>query len=307
MKKPINSSGLLFVVAFFLSQSISGQDKLFFDQFMFHPQLINPAAIGQNGDFGAFAYGYNDLGKAIEPEFTYLLSAYTRSVENKIGFGINAKYDGFWMEDFLQVSTDFSYNWNFNSESSLNIGIRGGYFNYKNPLTEYEVFDEHDPLLANDLVKNYLKFGLGIHFSTNTFFAGISSPQTLTFDLTDNSEEADNYIYTPFPDRLYFMSGYKIKVVEKFDVQPIVLLSPILDGSDEPFFYHASINFHYDDKLWVGASYQYRKTFAVHARWKFKNGIGIGYSCVFRNIMESGNYKFPTEHGLSLSYELVKL
>jgi hypothetical protein len=156
------------------------------------------------------------------------------------------------------------------------------------------------------LVKNYLKFGIGIHFHTEKFFAGISSPQTFTFDLTDNSERTNNYIYTPFIDRMYFMSGYQFKIVEKIDMQPIILLSSVFDGSNEPYFYHFSLNFHYDDKLWVGASYQYRKTFAFHAQWKFKNGIGIGYSFMKKNKTDSDYSIFPNEHGFSLCYGFLK-
>jgi len=36
-----------------------------------------------------------------------------------IKLDLDAEYDGFWMEDFLQVSTDFSCSWNFSSMSTL--------------------------------------------------------------------------------------------------------------------------------------------------------------------------------------------
>lgn len=284
--------GLLFLLCGF---NTIAQDNFLIDQYIFNQQFFNPATIGQNSDFGIYLYGDKNFINSTDTPYKYFLSGYKSFKNNNLDIGLSFMQDKYFKEKATYLLGDIAYGFNFDSGKQLKIGIKSGWFNYTNPLTEYQLYPDgiYDYAFAKNINDNFLLVGLGIFFSSEKFKVGISSPQIVKSGIYNNNNESI------INNNLFIFSEYKFELNEK-----IVLLPNFLFNYKEtlPNSYLTSLTLEYNNKVSFGSSFNYRNSLILYSRWVFNNGIGIGYSYKF--LTNKIGDRFLNKHGVSLSYEL---
>lgn len=284
---------LLFILSGFNAFT---QDNFLINQYIFNQQIFNPATTGQNGDLGVFLYGDKNFSDLKGSPYTFGITGYKSIKRDTLNVGVNFKQNKHGKEKSTYFLGDFAYSFNFDSTKALSIGIKGGLLNYNNPLTEYELYPdgEYDYAFANDINDNYLLVGLGVYYSSKNFTAGIFSTNVSLIKLNDSDFEHKNN------PSLYIFGGYDFKVKRKMILQPHILL---YSKKDLPVTFRGALSFKYDEKLWLGTSYDFHNSANIFARWVFKNGIGIGYAYSF--LINNNQLNIFNRNSLSLSYDLV--
>ena len=94
----------------------------------------------------------------------------------------------------------------------LRLGLKAGFMNYKNPLTEYELYpdNQYDPAYAEDVDLKFLpNFGVGAFFYEDDFYMSFSVPK-----LIENSFSANINNYTSVAEMrtFYLAGGYVLPV-----------------------------------------------------------------------------------------------
>lgn len=278
----------LITFLFFLSiYNIIAQDDYIIKQYLFHQQVFNPAAIGQNGKMGLFLYGNNNFDKNIITN-SYLISAYN-SIENKnIGIGVSFIQDRYGKKKAYFLG-DIVYYIKLKKENKLKFGLKSGLFNYKNLLTEYELYPDglYDPVFVNDINEYYFLIGLGLFYSSKNFQAGISSPQINV--IKRNNKEP----------KIILFSSYNVVINNKITIQPNVLINFRKNSKNNV---NTALSCKFDEKLWIGVAQNFKNLTNIYTKFALKNGIGFGYLYDFNR--KNSFSKYFNTHSLSISYDL---
>ncbi len=252
-----------------------GQQEPMFSQYLVNRFLINPAAAGLNGYTTintVFREQYIGLDNAPR---TFLIAAQTRLLENSwikrklpvrkdqenakrdanIGLGVNIYNDRNGIVSKTGMELTYAYHINFENENQLSMGLSASGFQYKIDDSKAYLYNPDDPLL-NENRKAFLvpDATVGIYFSNNRFFSGVSMSDlfgsTLKLGkshLKDNFRTARDY---------NLMSGYRFNFEQGLSIEPSFLLR--LTKFETLLDIHTRI--YYKNDYWAGISYRTNNT-----------------------------------------------
>jgi len=269
------------------------------NQYVLNPMSINPAFAGGRGALNlATFYGKQWVGVAGSPT-TITFSVDAPLADNKLGIGLMLINDKVGVTKENQFLTSYSYKIHMDN-SVLSFGLAAGVILTNTAYSDLIVIDPGDDIYMLD-TKNYAvpSFGFGIHYTVNSFFAGISIPKFLnySFDFSKNKYVLDNdfsrYSYL-------FNTGYTFEAGEKFKIFPSVLLRYSSIPSDNRFSYDINAHVGYIDKFWLGGSYRNNRTFATLFQFQPNEQLKIAYTYNFE-ISQLGRYSNGS-HEVMLRY-----
>lgn len=268
---------------------------------MYNQQIINPAYTGIWNKIGFTALVRKQFVGLEKSPLTECISMHLPIGKANAAIGINVINDKFGAEKRLFVLGDYAYEIRLTHKTRLRMGVKFGFENYKNSLTEYKLDPNNniDEAFNKDVNLNFLpNFGVGIFIFQDNFFAGFSIPNILKNDF-----EEDFYNYSTNVDAhlFYFNGGY----VFPLDLLNHVIFKPTVCArfvtGDSPQIDIAA-NFLLRETLWLGLTYRTEKTFCITANWKvnqkIKAGLAVDIICNEMHQYQNGTFE------LSLGYEV---
>ena len=177
-----SSLSLGLVLCFVINTSVWGQFDAQITQYMYNKTIMNPAAVGEQQMieiFGLQRLQWISIDNA--PRTTFLSVHSPFSVGNsQHGGGLRLVNDEFGIFSNQQFSLQYAYKLKL-GEGKLSIGTTIGFSNivFKGDsvhLVESDYFSPaQDPIIPTTSVSGMgLDLGLGIHYSTKDWYAGIS-------------------------------------------------------------------------------------------------------------------------------------
>jgi type IX secretion system PorP/SprF family membrane protein len=127
-----------------------------------------------------------------------------------------------------------------------------------------------DPAFDQDINKTLPNFGTGLYYYTDRFYAGLSVPQLINWDLSDGNISSARQ-----SRHIFATAGYV------FDVSPTVKIRPSLLAkyvSGAPFSVDVNANVWLFDRFALGASYRVGDAVNVLAEARISNNISVGYA-----------------------------
>jgi type IX secretion system PorP/SprF family membrane protein len=198
----------------------TAQQLSLFTQYRENATLINPAAMetdflsyGYNLSFGA-SYRKQWAGISGSPETQSVRASYV----NKNSSGVSLLAGGYVLNDqtgptgFTGVYGRIGAVIGGDPEySGLSLAITGGYVSYAVRASEIRLRDEGDIIGMVDQTQSHPDVGFGIYYyamdrADNMFYAGVSVPQILGFDLTYQDGAGEYSVQRV--QHVYAMTGY---------------------------------------------------------------------------------------------------
>jgi len=278
MKKIISISILIIGVC----MNILGQQDPQNSQFMFNKLIYNPGYAGNSGGICATASARQQwVGFEGAPTTTvFYADAAVNPFKISSGVGLFIGNDLLGFEKNLSIAGTYAYRLDL-GKGTLGIGLTIGFFNkaldptWKIPSSDYHTPVSGDPLIPENK-ESFVAFdmGLGLFYSTEDFYVGISSTHINQPDFKFNKG-------TPFMARHYYITGgYDLRLSNPvFELLPSFFLQS--DGKATQITINT--NLLYNKKLWAGVSYRTGDALVILAGLQLFNGLKIGYS-----------YDFPT-------------
>ncbi|MEZ5104643.1 MAG: type IX secretion system membrane protein PorP/SprF [Draconibacterium sp.] len=289
--------GLIANFLFFLLvtlQSAAQQDPIF-TQYMFNGQIHNPAYAGMWEKIGFTALVREQWAGINRAPLTEAISFHTPLSNAAVGLGLNIINDTYGREKRLSVLADYAYEVYLTPQRRLRFGIKFGFVNYKNPLTEYELYPdgEFDRAFAEDIDLSFLpNFGIGAFLYEDNYYVGLSIPKLVENDFKDNFH---NYSTKAEVRTVYLNGGYVFQFLtgNKLVFKPTAMVRASWGA---PVQYDLAANFLIMEKLWVGAMNRSNNAICVTAQWMFNNNMRVGFAMdvTYNEIFpyQNGTYEF---------------
>ena len=266
-----------------------------FTQYMYNTISINPAYAGSRDALSIVGLHRSQWVGFRGGPVTQTLSIHTPLRNDRVGLGLSFIEDDLGPENFSYLYGDFSYSIPTGKEGKLAFGIKGGFTQYSLD-ADFRESESLDPSIYGIEDRWTPNIGLGVYWSTNKLYFGLSTPRVL--NTNKNKKEGFEAL-----DRLsyYFTGGYVLDLSKTIKLKPAFLIKAT---NGAPVSYDLTANFLFNEKFWLGGSYRINeKTAAIGgiADFQVSRQLRIGYAYE-KPISEIANYTTGT-HEILLMYE----
>ncbi|WMI65007.1 type IX secretion system membrane protein PorP/SprF [Aestuariibaculum sp. YM273] len=268
-----------------------------FTQYMYNTISVNPAYAGSREALSIVGLHRSQWVGFKGGPITQTLSIHSPLRNDRIGLGLSFIEDDLGPENFTYLYGDFSYAIPTGETGKLAFGLKGGF-------TQYSLDSEflNDPSVVED---TYFRgfanrwspnIGLGVYWSTNKWYLGLSTPRILNTDR--NKEEGYEAL-----ERLsyYFTGGYVFDLSKTIKFKPAYLIKAT---NGAPLSYDLTANFLFNEKFWLGGSYRINEQTAAIGGivdFQISRQLRIGYAYE-KAISDIADYTTGT-HEILLIYE----
>ncbi len=254
------------------SLSAYGQLYTMSDHYMHNALAINPAYSGSHDAISSII-GYRRWNGFEWSPSTMLLSIHTPLNNEKIGLGLFIMNDKYGISNETSFVGNYAYRMNV-GDGKLALGLGFGMIINKADWGSLEARDADDELLTETSSTGVMPdFSLGMYYSTNKYFIGLSAPLFLSHEY---QAETDKFIIkNDFKEYNYFLNGgYIVDINPAIKFFPSVLLrynqgnAPQIDIGSQLIL---------KDKVWVGAAYRSEKTMIAMLQCQVNKQLRIAF------------------------------
>lgn len=289
--------GKLAKVLFFLLiwlQGLAQQDPVF-TQYMFNGQIFNPAYAGMWEKIGFTTLVREQWAGINRAPLTEALSFHSPLNNESVGMGFNIINDTYGREKRLSVLADYAYEVNLTPQRRLRFGLKFGFVNYKNPLTEYELYPDgkYDVAFAQDVDLKFLpNFGIGFFLYEDYYYIGLAVPKLIENQFTENY---NNYSTSSEIRTFYLNGGYifHLDPMDRFIFKPTMMVRA---SWGTPVQWDLAANILIYEKLWLGVMNRSGNAVCVTSQWMFNKHFRVGFAMdiTYNEIFpyQMGTYEF---------------
>ncbi len=272
------------------------QQEFQYTQYMYNTVAINPAYAGTRGVLSLSSIFRSQWVGLNGAPRTMQLSAHGSLYSNRIGLGFSASNDIIGPSSETTISTDYSYTIRLSRDTKLSLGLKAGWNFYNVDFNKLNIKDPDDPSMEGNVNTNAPVFGFGAYFHGDSWYAGISVPNTL------ESKHYDEFTLTTVSKKahIYIISGYIFDINRDWTFKPAIMIK---GTSGAPVSIDLSSNFLYLEKFTFGASYRWNNSISGLLGFQASDKVMIGYAYDY-DTTELGNYNSGS-HELFLRFELT--
>ena len=290
--------GLLFI---FISVKSFAQHDPIFTQYMFNTQQINPAYAGMWEKIGFSTLIRKQWAGIDRTPLTEVISLHSPLKSEFVGMGLNVINDHFGRENRLSIFVDYAYEVFLTPKTRLRLGVKFGFLNYKNPLTDYQLYpdNEFDRAFEEDVDMKFLpNFGVGGFLYQENYYISLSVPKMINNDFQTN---INNYSTQTEVTTFYLAGGYVHRFVSLNNLifKPTMLVRA---SWGTPIQFDLAANFLLREKLWLGGMFRSGSAFCVVSQWIFDNNLRLGFAMdvTFSELYpyQNGTYEFSVGYDI---------
>jgi type IX secretion system PorP/SprF family membrane protein len=278
-------------------KKLIAQQLPLFSEYMFNTLEINPAYAGFRDALSIttmFRKKYTGFKTAPQSAF---FAADMPIPGKRVGVGLKLVDDRDEITKTLGAQGVYSFKIPVGSSSNIALGLQGGVYNFRTDFTRVDVIDSNDPSFSQNVNSLRLNFGTGIFFNSETFFAGLSSPNLIRNNFNrENNTGAFSELKHEM--HIYFNTGYVIPIGYDFYIKPSVLLRKVVGN---PPKYDINTNFWISDVLGIGFSYRNKNALVGIMNLKLIPELHLGYA--YDHSISDFNLISKGAHEVVLRYE----
>ena len=189
---------------------------------------------------------------------------------------------------------DYAYRIALKPRQYLALGIKAGFNTYHARFTDLELDDPIDPSFAQNVdFKMLPNAGFGFLWHSDLFFLGASMPKMFKNSIVDDSE---NRVYKEVL-HAYAMGGYVFFLSQNAKLKPTFLYRW---SEQTPSYVDLSANILLYDRVWFGATYRVKNSYALIFQFNVNNQLRFGYSfdltTFHDNQVNSGTHEFTINY-----------
>ena len=300
MKKIILS---VLVMCLAVLQSQAQQDVMV-SQYMFNGLLLNPAYSGSHKYITSTLMHRSQWIKLDGAPVTSILAVDGPVKDLNMGLGLIVMHDQIGATDQTDVHANYSYHIKLGN-GKLAFGIKAGVSRYLFHTDQLVYWDENDDVYNGESQTAWLpKFGCGMYYYSDKWFAGFSVPTLIAYD--KNYTFGADINKSSLVDRHYMATtGIILKLNENFKMKPSTLVKFVPSAPVQADF---NLNILYKDQFWMGASYRTGDAVAaiIEYQTNFRFRIGYSYDFTLSNIRRYSNGTHEIMIGYDFGKDIVK-
>lgn len=241
-----------------------------FTHYMYNTLSVNPAYAGSRDVLTVTALNRAQWLGVDGAPLTQTFSVHTPVMREKVGLGLSIVNDKIGPVNFTRAYGNYAYRIDVGRNAKLALGISAGLNIQQNRLTDLKLQENGDVVFEADENTGFLpNFGLGIYFSTDEYYLGLSAPKLLH----NESETSKSY---NFKDQTYaFIAGGAFEMNSDFMFKPSLLVK--MDGSINLQADLSAIMI-FRSRLWGGLMYRTNNDVGALAGFFISPQLKIGYS-----------------------------
>lgn len=273
-----------------------GQSEPILTQYMFNMQPVNPAYAGMWEKIGFSTLVRKQWAGINRSPLTQVVSFHSPTNNEKVGVGLNVTNDHYGLENRLDIFGDYAYEVAVTPQTRLRLGLKVGVINYKNPLTQYQLYPDgqYDEAFAEDVDLRFMpNFGIGAFLYDEYYYVGLSIPKMIENDYKAN---INNFNVQAQVQTVYLTAGYVFRMIQYnfLIVKPTAML---VYNRGLPLNYDLGINFMLREKLWLGVMNRSGNAISFVSQWIMDNNLRLGFAMDL-----TYNEIFPYQYG---TYEIT--
>lgn len=294
----------LFALGLVSAGSAFAQQEPLYTMYMWNQLIINPAYAGSREALTASAVWREQWVGLDGAPSTQVLSVHSPLPNEKVGLGLTVQNDHIGPSNNTGVWGDFAYRLQVTEKSKLSLSLRAGFNVYQADLLSLDNVENNDPAFNKNVENNFLpNFGFGAYYYGDRGYVGFSMPTIVENELNSGNNSGNDNLDV-LNRHYYLMGGYVFSLSKDslgvmFKPSTVVRL---VNGA--PVSFDLTANFLLKQKLWLGASYRYKDSFAAIVSFQFTDHLQAGYSYDF------GTSDLRSYHGgsheIMLSYDFFK-
>lgn len=254
--------------------SAYAQQEALVSKNVFNELLLNPAYAGSHPYFNAgLLYRSQWTGFTGAPN-TQMLELDGPVLKDKMGLGFVISHDKIGVTEETDVYASYSYKVRI-GKGKLALGLRAGFTNYKARLSTLTVWDAGDKSFDDDVQAYFIpKFGFGMYYFTEKFYAGLAIPTLVVYDNNYNFS-ADIKKASFMRSHYYLNGGCILKLNETFKLRPALLIKYVPAA---PVQMDISSSLIYKDMFTFGLALRTGDAVVAMIEYRTSHRIRIGYS-----------------------------
>ena len=227
-----------------------------FTQFMFNEMFINPAYAGSKD-----AMAVNLLHRQQWLNFpgrpvTTTFSLHGPLMNNKMGVGISVLNERIGKLNRNLVYGSYAYRVKTDKKGTLALGLNAGIHNQVNKLSELKATDIGDVQVSQNTPSMFApNFGFGLYYSTQKFYAGLSTPRMIDdgymFDNNGSFNQSIKFNIHKF--HYYVTIGRLFEISEDLKIKPQAMVKMV---ENAPLQFDINANFLIKNMIWAGLAYR---------------------------------------------------
>ena len=167
--------------------ALAQQDAMF-TKYMFNSLSYNPADAGSK-DFMSIGLLHRSQWLGIDgAPTTQTLTAHTPLRNERVGVGLAITNDAIGPTDITFANLSYAYRIPVSDRLRLSVGLQGGLESWRADFSELVLEDGTDVAFQGTENRLLPNFGAGLFLFGERFYAGLSSPHILEYDLRDNTD-----------------------------------------------------------------------------------------------------------------------
>lgn len=253
---------------------LSGQEQVYFSQYMHNRMVYNPAFAGDR-DIPGFSFHSRQQWISWEGSpSANLLMAHTRLKNKNAGLAVSFSYDRMGPVQYTGLSGAYSYTVRITDESKLMMGLQGEMRILQIHLSKLQLVDQGDQLFETDPgVKVQPNVGFGLNYQYQNYSVNFSIPRILNGNLSPYGGETSKWSKT---HRVFYLEASSMyKISETLKLKPSLLVA--LASGISPFVELTGM-FLYREKFGTGAFYRFNNTLGGMIRYNHQDRVIVGYS-----------------------------
>jgi type IX secretion system PorP/SprF family membrane protein len=283
------------ILLLFTGFNLFSQQDPVFNQYMNNLLTIQPAYAGMSGYVNVTALSRIQWVGFDGAPVTNTVTIQGPFKKYNVGLGLSIINDRFGPVRQNGVYADYSYRIPLDNDQYFSFGMKGGFNRFEALLTDLNVHDPNDPVVAFDINKKYLpNFGIGLMWHADNFFVGASVPKIFKNKINSNSGETVYHEELNF----YAMGGYVVDVTDFVKFKPTIL---VRWSENTPVVADLSANMLFYERVWVGATYRLQNSYGLLFQIFISNHVKLGYAYDLTSFRPS-QYNAGT-HEFMLSYD----
>ncbi|MCB9188607.1 MAG: type IX secretion system membrane protein PorP/SprF [Flavobacteriales bacterium] len=297
--KTLIKIAFIFILSVQYVQVKAQQDPML-SQYMFNGLFLNPAYAGSHRFFqSTLIYRRQWVNIQGAPQ-TFIAAVDGPVHREKMGLGLIIANDQIGVTNQTDFLANYSYNLKLGN-GKLAFGIKAGVSQYRVKITDLTYWDEEDPIYAGNINGEIIpKFGAGVYYHQEKWFAGISIPTLLAYEkeynFSININDASN-----LRRHLLITGGYVFTLNDNWKIKPSTLVKYTHAA---PLQVDLNCNVLWKDMIWLGVSYRTGDSFVGMLEYQANDRFRIGYAHDFTTT-QLRNYSSGT-HEIMVGFDFGK-
>jgi len=293
---------LLMIVSGLASEA---QQDPMYTQYMFNTQTINPAYAGTWESLSFMVLGRQQWAGLEGAPQTYTFSMQAPLKNERVALGLNLISDKIGLEKRFYMFGDYSYLLPINDGMKLRLGLKGGFTNYSNNLSEYQTNAPGsgivDQAFQGEIDQKFApNFGVGGFLYGKKYYVGFSIPKVINTEFENNY---NNFSVSAELRHYFLIAGLIVDLGENLKFKPTMLTKATFSSeTGAPVQLDLTASFLIKERFWLGAMYRTGDSFGFIAQWIIDKKMRIGYAYDYTT---SNLQNFHSgSHEIMVSYEL---